>query len=186
MDGLSLHFARTETTWLDVADAYDSAWLGSTKADNREPLDGQGQIVVGLFGRIEGDAVIGLGITFVDLPRPATPTVATTQVGPATLPEKTSDTVSESSGSGVLPFIVFGAVALPIGVVSLLAFRRKHDRIQLRPRITGLDLPKPNPQMIAHDPPSIPSEILGSEEFLHSHTPTPSLLVESDVECLMR
>ena len=73
VDGLAVRFARVDKAWLKLADSYDTDWVGAGSAESREWLTGDGQPVVGLVARLDGDAVRGLGLTFADLPRPPDP-----------------------------------------------------------------------------------------------------------------
>jgi hypothetical protein len=155
IDGLAVRFYRVEETGLDSHDAYDSDWVGTTKADGRDLLDGQGRPAVGLFGRTEGDALLGLGLTFADLPvapSAASPTAA--GVGTITPEARAED--PPSSGNTVLAMVVFAVVALPVGLIGVWAARRRPG-VQQLPQVVksvaeiNLGLTRP---------PSIPTDLL--------------------------
>ena len=183
VNGLAVRFARTAGAWLDQADTYESDWVG--KGDKRESIDGEGRPVVGLFGRVDGDAVVGFGLIYADLPRPEPKTSATaTATAPAATPETDTDTASESRATGLLPVIIFGAVAVPIGVLGVIAFRRKPEGIQHRPRVTARvnTLAPPEPESIP--PPSIPGDVPSTVSTVPGSRWSLQAVVEMEMDCL--
>lgn len=151
LDGLSVRFFRLTDSALDPADAYDSEWVGSTMTGPREFLDGQGQPVVGLFGRLEGESVLGLGLTFADIPRPEPTAAAAPQTVVArSLPEPAAEPPS-SSGWGLLPVLVFVGVSVALAGVGFVAVRRRPGGVQQLPRLKVIEEP-PHPVVIPDRP----------------------------------
>lgn len=138
--GLGLRFARIDGAWLKPADATESDWVGAAAADNREWLDGEGRPVVGLFARLDGTAVRGLGLTFADVPPPAVPMTRTSPAtGPAPAPAPPAPTHaapasgppadSPSASSASIVFVVVAlAIVVPLLVVGGLVVRRSYRR----------------------------------------------------------
>ena len=126
LEGLALRFARIEDGLLNATDTYESDWLGSKKTFQRETLQGRGRLVVGLFGRVEGDSVLALGATFVNLPRSPSSPVDSAMSSTTQSPEleATAATASKKAGFNWMTVIVFGAVTVSIGLVSRFILRR--------------------------------------------------------------
>jgi hypothetical protein len=131
VDGLAIRFARIDRAWLQTADAYESDWVGAN-ADKSEWLDGEGRPVVGLFARLDGDAVRGLGLTFAELPKPADPPAGPApSPAPAAVARPGRKLALEAEAPGPaprrsrLPYVVVGvSIVVPLALVAYLTFRR--------------------------------------------------------------
>jgi hypothetical protein len=149
VDGLGLRFARVDGARLRPADADDSDWVGAAKADSAEWLDGGGRPVVGLFARLDGDAVRGLGLTFADLPEPAAAPAGPAASAPPPAAARPRRLALEIEAPGPpkprsrLPYVVVGvSILAPLALVAYLAFRRDSVGLrQLRGRSTVQNLP---------------------------------------------
>jgi hypothetical protein len=157
IDGLALQFLRVDESKLDTADAYESEWVGNAKDDGRELVAGQGRPVVGVFGRLEGDALLGIGLTFADVPvptpAPAAPTVGTLNNTPSDSPPS----AAKASSNTVLGLIVFAIVAVPVALIGVWTLKRRSGGVQQLPRVvrSAADI-----DLRLTRPPSIPTDLL--------------------------
>jgi hypothetical protein len=187
VDGLSLRFARVAVDALNTADAYDSEWLGSTKATRRETLDGHGRPVVGLFGRIEDGSVFALGMTFVELSRLPAPPASVTAATPEqqALVETSTEVAAEARKINYLPLIVFGAVAVPIGLIGVFAWRRTPTGVRQLPQPPARsEFTVPRPKAMPR-PPSIPDGSFDLDELMETKIPSLREFVQSETECVV-
>jgi hypothetical protein len=158
IDGLSLRFLRVDERTLNPADAYESDWVGTARADGRQLVDSRDQTIVGLFGRLEGDVLLGLGLTFAEAPAPRAPEPTPAPKTVSTLPPPESPAEDPaSSGNTRLAMLVFAVVAIPLGLIGIIAARQPRGRIQQLPRVVKS---LPNINLTTTRPPAIPSELL--------------------------
>jgi hypothetical protein len=101
---------------------------------------------VGLFARLDGDAVRGLGLTFADLPEPATAAAAPAPraaPAPARKLAREAEKPAPPAPRSRLPYVVVGvSILAPLALVAYLTFRRDTGGLrQLRRRATVQNLP---------------------------------------------
>lgn len=122
LDGLALVCMRVKGPRLDPADQYETEWAGLAPGGTTDRADGAGRPAAGLFGRTADDRVVGLGLTFADVPA-APEATAGDALGTAYQP-------APSGGPSILLIagVAFVGVAVPLGLVGLYVFgRRKAD-----------------------------------------------------------
>ncbi|HEX3148548.1 MAG TPA: hypothetical protein VHR66_10720 [Gemmataceae bacterium] len=187
VEGISLRYARVGDDGLHTAEMTESEWIGSKKSTRRISIDGCGRPIVGLFGCLDDATVSALGATVVDLPWASMPTPAVTPPVIASQPQEQPETpaavtAETPAGASFLPFIVFGAVTVPIGIVSMMALRRNSSGIRRLPRaapasIAQLAVAPPRP-------PSIPCDVFDLDELVHTRFPTITPQLHSETECV--
>jgi hypothetical protein len=178
LEGLALRFARIDRAGLNPADAYESPWVGSGAANTRVSHGEGGQPVVGMFGRLEGDAIVAVGLVIADLPRTVAPPVAAPSAlvaapVPTSALEREKPTkyvAAGSSGGRVWALVVLAGVILTAaGVVYARARRRKPRGVQQLPRLPSLRRPGAS---LLEGPPSIPGNVVPG--LLGTTTPPPA------------
>jgi hypothetical protein len=173
LEGLSIRFARIDQAALDPKDAYESPWVGSADASRRAELAGDAQPVVGVFGRIEGDAVVAIGLMIADVPRAAAPSPAPAPLA-GSARRSALWTVSpqqpDQESSGIWPWVlvVLGLGAVVVGGVWMLARRRKRPGIRQLPRVRTTE----RGSFLRERPRSIPEGVFSSP--LPVRTPPPA------------
>jgi hypothetical protein len=181
IDGLSLRFVRVDEASLNPSDSYESDWVGTARAGGRELVDGQGRPVVGIFFRAQSDLLLGLGLTFAELPASPQPAPAPVTVSPLPAsPEPTAEAPPTSGNTG-LAMAVFAMVAIPVGLIGLVTARRRQTgRIHQLPRATKS---VPDIHLNMTRPPSIPTDLLlpGERPLTRLAGTDPVITLETDV-----
>ncbi len=83
LNGLSLTFMRQDGLGLDPTHSYASQWVGDRTGGGEGTLDGNGSVVVGVYGSEDDDHVQSLGLLLYSAPPPPIPPAAAPQVRPA-------------------------------------------------------------------------------------------------------
>jgi hypothetical protein len=94
INGMSLTFMRIKGETLDPRQSYASPWIGSDPGGREASLNGGGAPIVGVFGNLDEQRVLALGISYIGDGREA----ATSNSAPARL-NKASKTARSAAGS---------------------------------------------------------------------------------------
>jgi hypothetical protein len=68
--GMSLTFMRIQGETLDPQQAYSSDWIGAETGGREAALDGEGAPIVGVFGNLDAQRVLALGVSYIRVQSP--------------------------------------------------------------------------------------------------------------------